>query len=157
MARLSFKDVGVRADVARRNLLQRTNSDIPIGIKTPLELTGGKTLFAVHTNIREQIRDNLRNLLLTNHGERLVFTNFGANLRPLLTEFSNKEDFDSEAMVRINTAITTFMPFITPLAFESFPAFDDNQFTGKIRIIVVYAVPALQIEEDVLEMELFII
>ncbi len=157
MAKISFKDVGVRADVARSNVLRRINSDIPIGIKTPLELVGGQTLFAVHTDIGEQIRDNLRNLLLTNHGERLVFSNFGANLRPLLTEFSNKEDFDSEAMVRINTAITTFMPFITPLAFESTPNFKDNQFTGKIQLVVVYAVPALQIAEDILEVDLFII
>lgn len=154
--RISFKDVGVRSDIARRNLLRRT-AGAPIGFKTPLELSGGKSLFVMHTDIREQIKDNLRNLLLTNHGERLIFNNLGANLRPLLTEYSNKEDFDSEAMVRINTAISSYMPFITPLAFESSPSFIDNEFTGKIRIILVYSVPALQITEDALELELFVI
>lgn len=157
MARISFKNVGVRADIARRDILQRVNNELPIGIKTPLELVGGKNLFQVHTNIGDQIRDNLRNLLLTNHGERLMFHDFGANLRPLLTEYSNKEDFDSEAMVRINTAISKYLPFITPLAFESFPDYRENHFTGKVKLIVVYSVPALQVPEDVLELELFII
>lgn len=154
--RLSFKNVGVRADIARRNILNRA-STTPIGIKTPLELSGGKSLFVMNTDVREQIKDNLRNLLFTNHGERLMFNNFGANLRPLLTEYTNKEDFDSEAMVRINTAISTYMPFITPLAFESSPSFVDNQFTGQINIIMVYSVPALQLVEDALEIKLFII
>jgi phage baseplate assembly protein W len=156
MAKISFKDVGVRADVARRNAA-RSNTDLPIGIKTPLKLVGGKNLFEVNTAIQEQIKDNLRNLLLTNHGERLMFHDFGANLKPLLTEYNNKEDFDSEAMVRINTAISRYLPFITPLAFDSTPDYRDNQFVGKIKVLVVYSVPALQISEDALEIELFII
>jgi phage baseplate assembly protein W len=157
MVRLSFKNVGVLADVDRQNALSRRNSDILIGIKTPLELVGGKQLFATHTILAEQIKDNLRNLLLTNVGERLVFHNFGANLKPLLTEYSNKDDFDSEAMTRINTAISRFLPFITPLAFESFPDVRENQFTGKIRILVVYSVPSLQIQEEVIEVEMYVI
>jgi phage baseplate assembly protein W len=157
MAKISFKDVGVKNDVARAQFLQQIRTDVPIGIKTPLKLVGGKNLFEVNTSIREQIRDNLRNLLLTNHGERLMFHDFGANIRPLLTEYTNKEDFDTEAMVRINTAITRYLPFIVPVAYDSVPDLRDNLFTGKIRIIVVYSVPALQVVEDVLELELFVI
>jgi len=157
MARRSFKGVGVIAQQQRTNVLTRNRSTIPIGIKTPLQLVGGKTLFEMNTELRDQIKDNLRNLLLTNWGERIALTQFGANLRPLLTEYSNKDDFDTEAMVRINTAITRWMPFVQPVAFDSRADFDDNQFTGKIRIFLIYSVTQLNIIEEALELELFII
>jgi len=157
MARRSFKDVGVLTQQQRSNVLRRNRSTIPIGIKTPLELVGGKTLFEVHTDIGEQIKDNLRNLLLTNWGERVALTNFGANLRPLLTEYTNKDDFDTEAMVRINTAISRWMPFVTPVAFDSRADFEDNLFTGKIRLFVIYSVSQLNITEEVLEINLYIV
>lgn len=157
MARRSFKGVGVLAQQQRTNTIQRNRSTLPIGIKTPLELVGGKTLFATHTDIGEQIKDNLRNLLLTNWGERLALTNFGANLRPLLTEYTNKDDFDTEAMLRINTAISKWMPFVTPVAFDSKPDLEDNVFTGKIRLFVIYSVSQLNIQEQVLELNLYII
>lgn len=155
--RRSFKDVGVRNEVVRNDPLTANRSRLPIGIKTPLELVGGSSLFRTHDNIADQIEDNLRNLLLTNWGERVAIYNFGANLRPLLTDFSNKDDFDTEAMVRINTAITKWIPFITPLGFESFPDLEENQFTGKIRIFLSYAVPRLNITEKHMELELFVI
>lgn len=157
MTRRTFKDVGVRNEVVRNNPLTANRSQLPIGIKTPLELVGGSNLFRVHTNIADQIEDNLRNLLLTNWGERLAIYNFGANLRPLLTDYSNKDDFDTEAMIRINTAISKWLPFVTPLGFESFPDLEDNQFTGRIRLFLSYAVPRLNITEKGMELELFVI
>lgn len=157
MARRSFKDVGVIAQTQRRLRAERARTDLPIGIKTPMELVGGSNLFLMHTNIGEQIKDNLRNLLLTNWGERVAITTFGANLRPLLTEFTNKDDFDTEAMLRINTAISKWMPFVTPVAFDSRPDFENNEFTGKIRLFVIYSVSRLNIVEEVLEFDLFVI
>jgi phage baseplate assembly protein W len=153
----SFKDVGIKTETSRQDVLARNQSQLPIGIKTPLELVGGSTLFLCHTNISDQIEDNLRNLLLTNWGERLALYNFGGNLRPLLTEFTNKENFDTEAMLRINTAISKWMPFVTPVGFDSNPDFDDNRFTGNIKIILSYSVPNLKINEKVIEFSLYVI
>jgi phage baseplate assembly protein W len=96
-------------------------------------------------------------LLLTNYGERLGLTTFGANLRPLVTEYRNKEDFDSEAMARIKQALQTWMPFVVPTGFDSEPQFTENQFTGRIKLVVVYSAPALGLVDSVLEMELFVI
>jgi len=157
MAQLSFKNVGVRADSIRNNPLVVNRSTLPIGIKTPLELVGGSTLFLTHTNIANQLEDNLRNLLLTNWGDRLAIYDFGANLQPLVTEYSNKDDFDTEAMVRINSTISKWMPFVSPIGFESFPDLEDNQFTGNIRIFLSYAIPRLNVKNKFLEINLFII
>lgn len=111
----------------------------------------------MHTNIQDVVHDNLRNLLLTNHGERVIHFDFGANLRPLVVEFSSKEDFDSEAMIRINTAVSKWLPFISLMGFDSRPEFVDNRFTGRIVIFLVYSVPQLGVVEKAMELLLFVI
>lgn len=154
----SFKNVGVIPEVSRLTVLDRNKSLLPIGVKTPLELDlNGKNLFAMNYYLKDQIADNLRNLLLTNWGERLGLYNFGANLRPLLTEYSNHEDFESEAMLRINTAITNWIPYITPEEFASKPNYLDNEFTGIININLVYSVPLLNLRGQRIDIQLFII
>lgn len=153
----SFKNVGRKANLGQ-DILQRNRTQRPIGIKTPMSLDfANSDVFEMNFTFSDQVKDNVRNLLLTNHGERLALTNFGANLRPLLTEFSNKEDFDSEAMIRINTAVQDWMPFVNLLGFESVPDYQNNQFTGRIKILVEYSVPTLRVEKDLLEMTLFVI
>ncbi|MFA6049706.1 MAG: hypothetical protein WC761_00645 [Candidatus Paceibacterota bacterium] len=157
MALLSFKDVGIQA-VSRPAVNQLTRNPSPIGIKTPLEIDQeGNNLFTMHYTLKNQIADNLRNLVLTNHGERLALYDFGANIRPLLTEWSNKEDFDKEVMLRINTAISKYMSFVTPLGYESKPDYLDNIFTGIVKIVLLYSVPSLNLREELLELTLFVI
>jgi phage baseplate assembly protein W len=153
----SFKNVGIR-QFQVQNVLTTPQSITPIGIKTPAAFgDNGDGLFAMYTTIQEVVHDNLRNLLLTNHGERLVNFDLGANLRPLVAEFSSKDDFDGEAMIRINTAVAKWMPFISLVGFDSRPEFIDNRFTGRIVILVVYSVPQLGINEKALELLLFVI
>lgn len=154
----SFKDVGVKTEPGKTGGKKTNRSEVPIGIKTPVEIdsTGG-SLFKMHTDIQDQIADNLKNLLATNHGERVIQYDYGANLRELVTEFSGREDFDSEAMLRINTAIKKFMPFVTPVGFESSPNFEENEYLGIIDIRVAYSVPSLQIEEDIVEVRLAVV
>jgi phage baseplate assembly protein W len=153
----SFKNVGIR-EFQTQNILATPQSVTPIGIKTPAALgDNGDGILAMHTNIQDVVHDNLRNLLLTNYGERLIHYDLGANLRPLVAEFSSKEDFDGEAMIRINTAVAKWMPFVTLIGFDSRPEFIDNRFTGKIVILVVYSIPQLGVNERALEVLLFVI
>lgn len=157
MALLSFKNVGIR-EFQPQNVLTTPQSATPIGIKTPAMLgDNGEGILAMYTNIQDVVHDNFRNLLLTNHGERLIQFDLGANLRPLVAEFSSKDDFDGEAMIRINTAVAKWMPFITLIGFDSRPEFIDTRFTGRIVILVVYSVPQLGITEKALELLLFVI
>jgi phage baseplate assembly protein W len=152
MTRLSFKDVGRRAEDARLDVLKRNRSVIPIGIKTPVELADDDgSLFAMHSKIQDQIRDNLRNLILTNHGERLGVYDLGANLRPLLSEYTNRDDFDSEAMVRINTAVSKWMPRVSLTEFTSEPNLEESQNLNSIHLYVYYSVPDLGIQKDLVE------
>ncbi|TXH11515.1 MAG: hypothetical protein E6R04_02710 [Spirochaetes bacterium] len=153
----SFKNVGIR-EFQTQNVKTTPQSVLPIGIKTPVQFGGnGEGLFAMHTNIQDVVHDNLRNLLLSNYGERLIHYDFGADLRPLVADFSSKENFDEEAKIRINTAVAKWMPFISLVGFDSRPEFIDNRYTGKIVLLVVYSVPQLGIVEKALEVLLYVI
>lgn len=152
---ISFKDVGTKG--VRRILEQRRTVPLPIGLKTPLEIDEqGDNIFKMHLKIEDQIDDNLRNLILTNHGERLALYDFGANLRPLLTEWSNKENFDGEAMTRIHDAVSKYMPFVNLIGFESKPDYIENTFIGHIIFLLQYSVPALNVSPHILQIEFFV-
>jgi len=154
---ISFKDVGVRG-FRQEEVLNRNRTLIPIGIKTPVESDPSENgLFLMHTDVKEQIADNLRNLVLTNWGERLGNYFFGANLRPILVDFSSKADFDQEVMVRINTAISKWMPFITPVAYDSFIDNVNNLYTGIVKVVLIYSVASVGITNARLEVTLFVI
>ena len=106
-----FKSVGIRQqdELAQNSVTQFKPK--PIGIKTPLEFGQGTGLLKMHTSMFSQLADNLRNLIMTNHGERLGHHDFGANLFPLVFELGNA-DFDGEAIRRIKSAVGKYMPYI---------------------------------------------
>lgn len=142
MSSINFKSSGDRSTDAKFN---REVDPQPIGIKTPLRFGSGVSgIFDMHTDIGDQIQDNLKNLILTNHGERLGIYNFGANLRELTTERLAKDDFDSEVMKRIMTAVESYMPYIELSSFES--TFSDSptiESIAEVSIKVFYSVPKL--------------
>lgn len=154
---ISFKNVGTIKEIGS-TYAEQNRSLIPIGVKTPLVLDAStNNIFAMHTDVRAQVADNLRNLVQTNWGERLALTDYGANLNPLVTEFSSKQAFDQEAIIRINTAVEKWMPFLELIDYDSVPDFEDNEFVGKIRIKISYGIPTIGVAQDVVEVFLFII
>lgn len=140
MVVIDFKSVGEKSSA---NKFQPVENQSPIGIKTPMRLgTQNDGIFAMHFNIADQIQDNFRNLLLTNHGERLGAYDFGANLRPLSFEHG-QDQFDSEATVRIRTAVDKWMPFINLRTFESKALPSKNGIIERVNITIVYDVARL--------------
>jgi len=122
-----------------------------IGIKTPLDLGSGRDgLFAMHKSLKDQIRDNFKNLLMTNHGERLGNYNFGANLEELAFELATDE-IEQEAISRINQAIGRYMPFVSLTGFEAFTEHFENENTAKIGVRVFYSIPNLNVTDQVVE------
>jgi phage baseplate assembly protein W len=84
-----------------------------INIRTPLSLGYGQNaLFVMNTDMGSAVADNLKNLLITNSGERVMNPRFGANLKPLLTEFSTPL-FENEVMTRIKSAVKNSMPYVS--------------------------------------------
>jgi phage baseplate assembly protein W len=138
----SFKSAGNNfADVEQDEVVV-VNQKPPIGIKTPMELSMNSGLFTMHTDISKQISDNLRNLIMTNHGERLGFYDFGADLRPLVFELG-QEEADILAVERIKTAVSKYMPFVSLSNFQVFVDRLDNKEVAKVAVQVTYKIPRL--------------
>lgn len=155
MGSINFKSVGkTKTSQIAQQLIK---SPVPIGIVTPLRF-GKNTFFALHYSLSDTIKDNLRNLILTNWGERLIHYDFGGNLRPLLSEFVSLDDFDSQAIERISGAVSKWMPFVSLENYESkidHQANTSSSGTAVVRLLISYSIPALQIRNQVLELTLY--
>ncbi len=145
-----FKSAGSLAE-DKRNYANNIRFTKLIGIKTPINFGRGRDgLFMMHDNLKDQIRDNFRNLIQTNHGDRLGNYYYGANLAELAFELA-ESDVKIEASNRINFAVGRWMPFITVVDFNFFTEREDNLHTAKIGVEVLYEVPRLGISNQKIE------
>lgn len=152
----SFKSVGqLNSDYIDQQTQTITRS--PIGIRTPVSFNNlNGTMFDMTFSVEDQIKDNLKNLLLTNAGERLMLTDFGANLRPLTTELT-KEDVVSEAIRRISASVSKYMPYIELDTFESSVIPSQDGSTIGVAIRVGYSVPSINALNQLIETIIYVI
>lgn len=154
MGSYSFKSSGTTATQNAANALRR--SAVPIGIRTPLAL-GDDDLLKTSTDLATQLTDNLRNLILTNWGERLGFYDFGANLRPLMTEMTSQDDFDTQCIESIRNAVNRWMPYIDLQDFVSTPDRMHNRNTAVILLTITFNIPSLNVTGRKLQVSLYAI
>jgi len=152
---ISFKSVG-KSTVTVISKAETARVIIPIGIKTPIRY-GNTGLFEMHTDLFDQIRDNLRNLVLTNWGERLGLYDFGANLIELAAERLAFEDYDQEVAVRINHAVEKWMPYVSLQEMVPLDTAEDTQARSSVssvplrRYLLTYDVPSINSAKQSLE------
>ena len=93
------------------------NEDTYIGLELPLTHTQEGYFKRTKTAL-EQAKSNIRNLLLTNKGERLGNPTFGTNLLSLVF---TQENTDLEARVEeeIRGSMAEFLPFINIVSIET--------------------------------------
>ena len=152
--RYDFKSVGDRAEDWESYHPTRVN-EVPIGFKTPMELgQSHEGVFKMHMLLGDQIQDNFKNMIMTNHGERLGIYHFGANLANLAMELGTERQ-DTEAVHRIKRTTKKYMPYVDPQTFEAFVERFDNQHVAKVGIRVTYDIPTLNIKGKVIEVILF--
>lgn len=124
-------------------------STIKFNPQTPLKLSSDKAeMFVMNTNLAESVADNLKNLIMTNRGERIMQPDFGANLKSILSEFGTS-NFESEVMARIKVATAKFLPYVA-LSTMSMKKLDSTPQSGLItvRFDIGYAVPAANINNQ---------
>ena len=92
---------------ARENDL---NPDIFIGLKLPFNRDKSGLFGRTQTTL-EQAGSNIKNLLLTAKGERIMQPNFGSRLRDLLFE-QYTEDLTERIKQEIQEAMSTWLPYI---------------------------------------------
>ena len=160
MGSFNFKSTGLRQDDRSLSTDRITKKTSDVGIKTPLSNIEGRQIFDMHTDPRDQIRDNFRNLVMTNRGERLGMYNFGADLSSLLFDFVSVENIMPEIENRIRTAADASMPGmvideITAVELDRKEKDEINRKgMVKIRLRIIYSIPAARINRQGIEVTL---
>lgn len=92
-----------------------------IGINRSSDSNG---IFAVNYTTLAQAKDNLKNLILTRKGERLMQPNFGCDVWKVLFEQMDGETIETEIETYIMEAVSTWLPYLTlnSIVFD----YDDN-------------------------------
>jgi len=120
-----------------------------ISPKLPLVYNLDDGPFELNKTTKETIAQNLKNLLLTAPGERVMDVNFGVGIRNFLFEGITPEIYQ-RISTGIRQQINRYMPFVE-LVNLNFLTNEDNPTinANTIVTVIVYAVPALE-EQDVI-------
>tara|TARA_Y100000310_G_C20301443_1_gene631985 strand:- start:148 stop:561 length:414 start_codon:yes stop_codon:yes gene_type:complete len=86
------------------------SSVIGISPKLPLRLVG-KSGFLMNITYPEMVKQNMKNLILTIPGERMMDINFGVGLHRFLFEPQTEVVYD-DISTRINKQVEKYMPYI---------------------------------------------
>ena len=81
-----------------------------IGITLPLQF--GENTFEQSFQTKDQIKSNIKNLLLTKRGERILQPQFGSGLQSLLFE-QNVDDLEGKIEDTINESLEQWLPYVT--------------------------------------------
>lgn len=151
---ISFKSVGITGQEFRTQQRAVAPKPIPIGIITPLRLgEDDDGLLGMHYSVADTMKNNLRDLIMTNWGERLALYDYGANLTPLVTEYElGKDAFDEAAMQRIMNAVSKYMPFVELENFESVKGETKDFGLGIVVLTVEYSIPRAQVPTSRLQL-----
>lgn len=87
-----------------------------------------------NTTIKQVVKQNLKNLILTSPGERIMDPDFGVGLRNYLFETNN----DSTASLlnsRIRQQLKKYMPFVELQVFQ--PTMDENEMIVTLKYFII--------------------
>ncbi len=82
-----------------------------ISVKLPLSYDEVDGPFLLNKNLKEVVRQNLKNLMLTEPGERIMDADFGVGLKRLLFEPIHPVTYD-KIKIRIRQQVKKYMPFL---------------------------------------------
>ena len=99
-------------DTSRKPYIEDNNTDIFIGLDLPIRKSEGKEgYFASTSTTIEAVKNNIRNLLNTHQGERLMQPNLGINLRKYLFQ-QVTDEFIVQIQDDILDVLEMWLPFV---------------------------------------------
>lgn len=119
--------------VSRINPLD-LQKNIAMGISLPFNGPAGP--FNSTFSTKDQLKNNLINLLLTNKGERLFNPNFGCNLKTMLFE-GLTDDFDEEVKYLVSYNINQQIPEIQIIDITLNQNRNENSITINIKYKII--------------------
>jgi phage baseplate assembly protein W len=121
--------------------MARTRNYRSIGVKLPLAYDNNFGPYGMFTKSVNAIKQNFKNLILTNPGERVMNSDFGVGLSKYLFENKSEDTIeDINGAIYKQTAI--YLPFVQILDVET-------QFAGyKLILKIKYFIPDLGIVDS---------
>lgn len=124
-----------------------------IAVKLPLSIDARHGPYSLHTRLKPMIKQNLKMLLLTIPGERVMDPDFGVGVQKFLFE-QDTIDLRSHLAERISNQVMRYMPFLK-IREAILPSLEDMMHADrqKIGVIIRYSIEDLS-EEDVLNISM---
>ena len=121
-------------DKNKKPYLADDDDNIFIGLNLPLKRSDGvEGYFASSTTTIEAVKTNIKNLLLTHTGERLMQPNLVLNLRDYLFE-QFTDDLLLQIQSEINDTIAFWLPFVQIKKLDI--KMDDEYDVGKNKLLI---------------------
>jgi len=124
---------------------------IGLSPKFPLEIDRYVGAYALNTTLKEVVKQNFINLMLTSPGERIADINFGVGLRRFLFE-QNTQNLQSEIATKIQGQTNKYMSFVSlgSVSFNKSQLL--NGYEDQILIITIsFSAPSIGMEEEIVE------
>ena len=103
----------------------------------------GNSGYLLVTDIRQNIKQNLKMLVLTSPGERVMDPNFGVGIKRFLFEMVDNEVF-SRIDSKIRDQVKIYLPYIN-IDRVRFQEFDEHP--NSIKMSIQYSVPRLSLND----------
>ena len=94
--------------------------------------------YRLNKSLRDVVRQNLKNVILTNPGERIMLPRFGAGIRRLLFEPMTPQTF-GELRSRITSAVGQYLSFVNLEELSVTTSKEDDSLgPNAVRLVVKY-------------------
>tara|TARA_R100001079_G_scaffold101185_1_gene66047 strand:+ start:129 stop:650 length:522 start_codon:yes stop_codon:yes gene_type:complete len=126
-------------DISRKPFIEDNDTNVKIGIDLPIrrdKITGG--FFASTSTTIEAVKNNIRNLLQTNEGERFFQPNLGLNLRTILFEQISENNI-LNIQDNILDKFEFWLPFVQTRDIQILTNQDDTSIgNNEIRVKIIF-------------------
>lgn len=99
--------------------------------------------FALVKSLRANIKQNLKMLILTSPGERVMQPKFGVGIKKYLFEMANESVF-SEADSLIREQVAIYLPYVK---IKNVQFYSEEMDQNKISLKITYSVPRLALSD----------
>jgi len=126
-------------DTSRKPFIQDNDTNVKVGIDLPIRRDDAVDgFFATTSTTIEAVKNNIRNLLNTNEGERFFQPNLGLNLKRLLFEHINDENLIG-VQDSILDKLQVWLPFVEVRDIQ-IETIESNQVVGanEIRVKILF-------------------
>lgn len=142
----TFKNTGVSIDKSVISKAARKNNDTspnPIGISFPL-MKGYRqkeSLFMMNFDLLEQVKNNIKLLIMTRKGEKLGSIDFGTDIADVINDINlDKSEIEKKVYNELSISIKKFFPFVTLESFSLDKSRSSGQDIEMFKLIVDFKI-----------------